>query len=291
MAERGKRRKTLAPLRFGDTCVCVCHAALAPFPSPYHSWPCGVTVSRYPPGSSPLGDFFCRVFFFFQAELAWIRAPPSPEVHGWGETGEESVLEMAPGGGCRAGRAWGIPRRLRDQILMLCAPLRARGRALHHGPTGICRAVPGACPCSISEPRPSISSVCRVWGWGLCLVAGFGDHCTQQEQAGGCHGIPEHRAGGSGPESHNTQPQLGAQKNAIWLGRAVGRGIRAACWHGGLDFRAGPHPAHHPPSPELQGRAGAGGGQGAAASPAPRNLQTTSEQTEGFKGLPSRLPR
>lgn len=154
-------------------------------------------------------------------------------------------------GGCRAGRAWGIPQRLRDQILMLCAPLRARGRALHHGPTGICRAVPGACPCSISEPRPSISSVCRVWGWGLCLVAGFGDHCTQQEQAGGCRGIPKHRAGGSGPESHNTQPQLGAQKNAIWLGRAVGRGIRAACWHGGLDFRAGPHPAHHPPSPEL----------------------------------------
>lgn len=208
-------------------------------------------VSRYPPGSSLLG--FLLGFLFFQAELARIWAPPSPEVHGWGETGEESVLEMAPGGGCRTGRAWGIPRRLRDQISTLCAPLRARGRALHRGPTGICRAVPGACPRSISERKPSISSVCRVWGWGLCLLAGLGDRCTQQEQAGGCHGIPEHRAGGSGPESHHAQPQPGAEKNAIWLGRAVGRGIRAARWHGGLDFRAGPHPAHPPPGAAGQG--------------------------------------
>lgn len=226
---------------------------------PAGSWSPGILLAPHCSG-------FCWVFFFSKQNWLGFGRLHLQRCTAGGRPERSRSWKWLLWGGCRTGRAWGIPRRLGDQISTLCAPLRARGRALHRGPTGICRAVPGACPRSISEQKPSISSVCRVWGWGLCLLAGLGDRCTQQEQAGGCHGIPEHRAGGLGPESHHAQPQPGAEKNAIWLGRAVGRGIRAARWHGGLDFRAGPHPAH-PPPPGAAGQGWSWGRSGRCCQP------------------------
>lgn len=114
--------------------MCVAHAALAPFPSPYHSWPCGVTVSRYPPGSSLLG--FLLGFLFFQAELARIWAPPSPEVHGWGETGEESVLEMAPLGGLQDREGLGHPSKARRPDFHALCPAEGSRSCLTSRPNG-----------------------------------------------------------------------------------------------------------------------------------------------------------